>query len=184
MKTIVIDPGHGGFDPGACANGLRESDVVLDISLKCADLLAARDDVLCLVTREDDLSPNREMGLYTRADLANRKGADAFVSIHANAAGNFTAYGHEIFHYYGSRSGRHLASSIFNAIRAEVTEIQPRAVKEAGFQVLRDTAMPAALVEAGFLTWVGDAEFLGRPAFRQKMAGAIAKGILAFVGLK
>lgn len=180
---MVIDAGHGGYDPGAVANGLREASIALDISLQCAAIVAAREGCKALVTRSDDLTPSIELGLRRRAEFANSRDADCFVSIHANAAGNFTAYGHEIFHYYGSQGGRKLATAIFDAIRGSVTEIKPRAVKEAGFQVLRDTAMPAALVEVGFLTWVGDAEYLRRPEFREKMAGAIAQGIFSHLGL-
>lgn len=184
MKTIVIDPGHGGVDPGAVANGLLEKEVALVVALKTADLLAKRDDILSLVTHEGKIGRNSELGLWARCDYANRQEADIFVSIHANAAGNFTAFGHEIFHYPGSTQGNRLARAIFASIRSNITEIQPRAVKEANFQVLRDTVMPAALVELGFLTYEGDAAFLAKEPFRAKYAAAIAQGLLNYLGLK
>jgi N-acetylmuramoyl-L-alanine amidase len=183
MKTVVIDPGHGGIDPGAVANGLLEKDVALDVSLKVADLLAKRDDIMSLVTHEGKIGAGQELGLFARCVYANRQAADVFVSIHGNAAGNFAAWGHETFHYPGSIHGSRLARSLFSAIRHNMTEIQPRSVKEANFQVLRDTAMPAALVELGFLTHEGDADFLRKEPFRAKYAAAIASGILDFLGL-
>jgi N-acetylmuramoyl-L-alanine amidase len=183
MKTVVIDPGHGGVDPGAVANGLLEKDLALAVSLKVADLLAKREDIMSLVTHEGKIAAGSELGLFARCDYANRQKADVFVSIHGNAAGSFVAYGHETFHYPGSIHGSRLARALFSSIRNNVTEIQPRAVKEANFQVLRDTAMPAALVELGFLTYEGDANFLKQEPFRAKYAGAIATGILDFLGL-
>lgn len=184
MKTVVIDPGHGGVDPGAVGHGLKESDIALDISLKAADILAKRDDIMSLVTHEGRLDPSRHFELEDRCAYANRHEADVFVSIHVNAIARATAYGHETFHFYGSVGGSQLAQSLFGAIQAQVPEIAPRNVKEAGFLVLRDTAMPAALVETGFITHPGDAEKLGRESFRQQYAEAIATGILNFLGLK
>lgn len=184
MKTIVIDPGHGGVDPGAVANGLLEKDLALDVSLNIANLLAEREDVMSLITHEGKIPAGSELGLYQRCDYANRQSADVFVSIHGNAAGSFAAWGHETFHYPGSTHGARLARAIFASISRNVVEIKPRAVKEANFQVLRDTKMPAALVELGFLTHAADSGYLKLGTFRAKYAQAIAQGILDYLGLE
>jgi len=93
VKTVVIDPGHGGKDPGAIgATGVYEKRVALDVSLKVgAKIKAQFPDVTIIYTRDND----KFVSLYDRAKLANQKKADLFISIHANAANNKAAYGSE-----------------------------------------------------------------------------------------
>lgn len=184
MKTVVIDPGHGGIDPGAVGHGLKESDIALDISLRAADILAKRDDIMSLVTHEGKLDPRRHFELEDRCAYANRQKADVFVSVHCNAFGRASAHGHETYHFPGSVHGSRLARALNNAIKDDISEILPRGVKQARFLVLRDTAMPAALVETGFISNGEDAKLLGNEAFRQRYAEAIATGILNFFGLE
>lgn len=82
LDTVVIDPGHGGKDPGATANGIREKDVVLDVAHKLGDYIENRLDIEVIYTRQGD----RFIELEERGHFANRKGGDLFISIHANAA--------------------------------------------------------------------------------------------------
>ena len=94
VSRIVIDAGHGGRDPGAHANGLRESEIVLDIARRVAQRLAAEPGVEVVMTRNDDtFVPLRE-----RTALANEVGADLFLSIHANASRNVRAHGVETYY--------------------------------------------------------------------------------------
>jgi N-acetylmuramoyl-L-alanine amidase len=174
--AIVIDPGHGGRDPGAVGiGGLQEKDVVLDISEKVAQILE-QNGVTVVMTRQDD----RTLDLAPRTQLANRVNADLFVSIHANAVAGKRpeVNGLETFYY---SSGRELAGYIQNSMIQSFNTMPNRGVKQARFYVLRHTRMPAVLVETGFVTGRDDSRILADPAQRSRMAEAIARGILNYV---
>lgn len=172
--VVTIDPGHGGRDPGAVGiGGLKETDVVLPISLEVARILE-RQGVGVQLTRSSD----RFISLSGRTAMANRADTDLFVSIHANAVANRpNVNGAETFYF---SSGRGLAQSIQESMIRR-TNMNNRGVKQARFYVLRNTAMPAALVEVGFVTGTSDAAKLSNPAFRNQMAEAIAEGILNYI---
>jgi N-acetylmuramoyl-L-alanine amidase len=93
VSRIVIDPGHGGHDPGARGNGLNESDLVLDVALRLRTLLQEQPGVEVLMTRDTDVF----IPLEERTAIANREGADLFLSIHANASRNPRARGVETY---------------------------------------------------------------------------------------
>lgn len=93
-KYIVVDPGHGGHDPGATGFGLKEKDVVLNLAKRINDHFGQYKDVKVSLTRWDD----RFLELSERADFANKRGADLFISLHCNAASSST-YGFESFIY-------------------------------------------------------------------------------------
>ncbi|MDY6784402.1 MAG: N-acetylmuramoyl-L-alanine amidase [Cyanobacteriota bacterium] len=174
--VIMVDPGHGGRDPGAVGvNGLREKDVILPIS-RDVERLLEQQGVNVTMTRSND----NFVSLGGRTTAANRTGADLFVSIHANAASSSSARGVETFYY---ATGRELAQSIQSSIIRR-TGMTNRGVKRANFYVLRNTSMPAVLVEVGFVTNSSDAAKLSSPAFRRQMAEAIAEGILNHVKRK
>jgi N-acetylmuramoyl-L-alanine amidase len=94
VSRIVIDPGHGGYDPGAQTGGLTESALVLDVATRLAARLKAETDIEVILTRRRDAY----MPLRARTELANRVGADLFLSIHANAARDHTARGIETYY--------------------------------------------------------------------------------------
>ncbi|HEY9814293.1 MAG TPA: N-acetylmuramoyl-L-alanine amidase, partial [Candidatus Obscuribacterales bacterium] len=171
-SLVVIDPGHGGRDPGAVGiDGLREKDVVLPISLQVASLLEQQ-GVQTQMTRSDD----RELDLAPRVASAERANADLFVSIHANALSMSRpdVNGIETFYY---SSGRSLAQSIQSNL-ISTTGMRDRGVKQARFYVLTQTTMPSVLVEVGFVTGSEDASRLRDSAFQTQIAEAIARGIL------
>lgn len=175
---VTIDPGHGGKDPGAIGiGGIREKDIVLDISRQVQGILSAN-GMRVLMTRSDD----RFISLQGRVDVSNRANADIFVSIHANAISlsRPDINGVETFYARGSTRGQALASSIQSSILQNI-DIGSRGVKRSGFFVLKHTDMPAALVEVGFVTGREDAPKLRDPSFRRQMAQAIADGILNYV---
>lgn len=170
---VVVDPGHGGSDVGAVGvGGLSEVDVVDPISLEVAQILE-QNGVQAVLTRQG----NRTVELEPRTQLANRLNATLFVSIHANAAYRAGASGIETFYY---QSGYRLAQYIQNSILANF-QMPNRGVKRARFYVLRNSSMPAVLVETGFLTNSYDAAILANPAQRSRMAQAIAQGILQYL---
>ncbi len=174
---VVIDPGHGGPDPGAVGiGGVRETDVVLDVSLMVARLLESK-GVKVNLTRTSEV----DLDLPPRVAIANRVGADAFISIHANASRNprKDVNGIETFYFSGSK-GLSLSSNI----QRQVLDVSPgspdRGVRRGRFFVIRRTNMPATLVEIGFLTGRLDAPRLSTYQHRRKIAFAIAKGILKY----
>lgn len=178
--SVVIDPGHGGPDPGAVGiGGLRETDVVLDVSLQVARLLQAR-GVQVVMTRTSEV----DVDLPPRVALANRSGADAFVSVHANALSMARpdVNGIETFYFEGAGSR---ARSLATALQEQMLAISPgtpdRGVRTGRFFVIRRTTMPSALVEMGFVTGMVDAPRLANANYRRRMALALAAGILQFL---
>jgi N-acetylmuramoyl-L-alanine amidase len=176
---VVIDPGHGGPDPGAVGiGGLRETDVVLDVSLQVAQLLQAR-GVLVTLTRTSEI----DLDLPPRVSIANRSGAAAFVSIHANALSMARpdVNGVESFYFSGG-SSRALASALQRRLMAVSPGTPNRGVKQGRFFVIRRTVMPATLIEMGFVTGAIDAPRLANRDFRRRLALAVAAGILDYLG--
>ncbi len=175
---VVIDPGHGGPDSGAVGiGGIKETFVVLDISLQVAKLLEEK-GVKVRLTRKSEI----DLDLPPRVAIANRIRADAFVSIHANASRNYKrdVNGIETFYFSGSR-----ALNLSRKIQTELLKVSPdspdRGVRKGRFFVIRRTNMPAALVEAGFLTGQLDAPRLANSTHRRRVSFAIAKGILNYL---
>ena len=177
-RTVVIDPGHGGRDPGAVGiGGLRETDVVLDISLEVARILRQQGANVHL-TRQSE----RTLDLAPRVNFAENRRADVFVSIHANAISlsRPDVNGLETYHAPGARLGSRLARTIHNQM-LRTFNMRDRGVKAARFYVIRRTSMPSVLVETGFVTGNEDHRRLRNPAWRKQMAAAIARGILLFL---
>jgi N-acetylmuramoyl-L-alanine amidase len=176
---VVIDPGHGGPDPGAVGiGGLRETDVVLDVGLQLAQLLQSR-GVQVLLTRTSEV----DVDLPPRVALANRSGADLFVSLHANALSmdRPDVNGVETFYYRGGRAYE-LALSIQQQLMAVSPGTPDRGARPGRFFVIRRTVMPSVLTEMGFVTGEIDAPRLADASFRQRLAAALATGILSYLG--
>ena len=175
---VVIDPGHGGPDPGAIGiSGIRETDVVLEISKIVKKLLSDK-GVKVRLTRANDV----DLDLPPRVSIANNTDADIFVSIHANASRGKRRdiNGLETFYYRGWR-GRLLAKRIQKQILRVSPGSPDRGVKQGRFYVIKNTKMPAVLVEIGFLTGRLDARRLEKTPHRKRIAYAIAKGILEYL---
>ncbi len=172
--VVVIDPGHGGPDPGAVGNGLKETEIVLDISRQVTSFLEQQ-GVQVIMTRNGEY----DLDLQPRVDIAERANASVFVSIHANAISMARPDVNGIETYYYS-SGKGLAQSIHQSILQSI-DIGDRRVRSARFYVLRRTSMPAVLVETGFITGAEDKFKLADPTFRTQMAKAISRGILRYL---
>ena len=175
---VVIDPGHGGPDSGAIGiGGLRETDVVLEVSKRVTSLLRSK-GVNVRMTRINEV----DLDLSPRVSLANRTGADIFVSIHANASRGKkkNINGLETFYYDGWK-GRLLAEKI----QKQIIKVSPgspdRGVRRGRYYVIKRTNMPAVLVEIGFVTGRLDARRLEKSSHRNRVAYAIAKGILEYL---
>ncbi|MDH6089984.1 N-acetylmuramoyl-L-alanine amidase [Umezakia ovalisporum] len=173
--VVMIDPGHGGQDPGAIGiGGIREKDVILPISKRVAEILQ-QNGVQALLTRDSDYF----VSLPGRVSLAQRARADLFVSIHANAISlsRPDVNGLETYYY---DSGQSLARSIHSSVLQNIN-VRDRNVRRARFYVLRKSAIPSVLVEVGFVTGREDAAKLRTTAYQNQMADAIARGILQYL---
>ncbi len=175
---VVIDPGHGGSDPGAVGiNGLRETDIVLEVSKSVSKFLTNK-GVKTILTRNYE----RTLDLQPRVTKANNSRADAFVSIHANATrGKRKDVNGLETYYYSGYKGYSLAKNIQKQILIFSPQSPDRGVRRSRFFVIRKTSMPAALVEIGFVTGMYDADLLRQKGYRDKMSFAIAKGILDYL---
>lgn len=137
--------------------------------------------------RTDDFSGENEVGLQARCDKANAFGADFALSIHHNAGANLTnAGGVEVFSYFGSAKGKAYRDAIYDACIAAGGLKGNRATpkKEAGFHVLKYTAMPCVLVECGFMDSRLDAPVILQESYAQKVGYAIMEAIAKVAGLK
>ncbi len=172
---VIIDPGHGGRDPGAIGiGGLQEKDVNFPISMDVAEELRKQNIDVRLTRERDDF-----VSLQGRTDFANELDGDLFVSIHANAINLSRPEVNGLETYY-FRSGRRLAEVIHSNVLNTVN-IRDRKVRQARFFVLRHSKMPAVLVEVGFVTGAEDSRRLKDPNHRRRMAKAIANGIIQYL---
>jgi len=178
VKKLVIDPGHGGHDPGAVGYGLQEKSITFEIALKLREKLDNYMDVS--LTRNGDNSAS----LAERAGFANRTGADLFISLHVNAGGGT---GFESYIYpNASVESRRLSEALHRAV-AEFYLRQgfpDRGLKKASFAVLRETVMPAILLENLFIDRQEDMLKLRDPVFREAVAAAIAGGVAKIFGFE
>ena len=218
---MVLDPGHGGLNTGAIGvNGLKERDVVLDVSNRLRARLQASSNVRVVMTRHDD----GFVGLRDRTREANRQGASLFLSIHANANPKPIARGVEVYllsaraagdegldivareeqadlahdhHDHASSTGhtgvlravrlagaQRLSSKVARLVHDELvqaTGAPARGVRQAPFGVLKEAEMPAVVVEIGYLTNPEEAQQLGDPAYRDKVAAGIESAVVKWL---
>ena len=177
-RLIVIDPGHGGKDPGACSpNGTREKDITTSISHKLNESLKAL-GYNTIMTRYDD----SHLELYDRTDIANNNNADIFVSIHSNSfPNNRNVSGLEVLYHPTKEEGDGSSYDLAKMMQEEVlktTGFYDRGiVKRPNLAVLRTSKMPAALIEVGFLSNEGDEALVKNSEFQDKVVDGIVKAI-------
>lgn len=188
IVTIVIDAGHGGWDSGAVGGGLMEKTLTLKISLKIKQFLTSLyEDVNILLTRSADvaLKSSKNDDLKTRAVLANNAKAKLFVSIHINAGGEGTGF--ESFVYNGASAQSRAYQNVIHkkaAVCFTKRNFRDRGQKTGNLSVLRNTNMPAILMEYGFLNSAKDVALLKDENFLNEIALATAQGIAESLGLK
>lgn len=172
MVKIFIDAGHGGTDPGAVGNGLREKDLTLTISKRIEAILKADyNGATIRLSRTGD----QTLSLKQRTDAANAWGADFFLSVHINAGGGT---GYEDFAYTTVGAPTTTYQNVIHAeIMAQIAGVKDRGKKRANFHVLRETKMPAILTENLFIDTAADASKLKQASFIEKVAQGHAKGI-------
>src|SRR5213595_1741024 len=196
VQTIVVDPGHGGYDKGQVSRYGYEKDFALDVARKLRPLLLSK-GLRVIMTREGDYF----VPLEVRAQIANKARDSIFVSIHFNASNDDrNATGFEIFSFTprgapstsdsavapsalstqpGSAVDAQslaLSACIYHSVLGHISEYD-RGIKRARFAVLRLTKVPAVLIEGGFLTERGESKLISNKEWRAKLAGAIGIGI-------
>lgn len=182
-KTIVIDAGHGGYDPGAIGSALKEKDYNLAAALLLRDKLTAL-GANVVMTRADDTF----ISLTERCNIANNAKADLFVSIHANSSTSVSTNGTSTY-FYAPSSNQTLYAQLSQRKKL-ATAVQSKLVAALGtrnigvlqenFAVLRGTNMPSILVESAFISNAAEQALLSDAAKRDKIADAIAQGIVAY----
>jgi N-acetylmuramoyl-L-alanine amidase len=176
---VMIDPGHGGRDPGAInAEGLREVDVIMPIAKRVSDILAKQGIAVKMTRNGDDY-----VGLDDRVAISRDAGASLFVSIHANSIdGRPDVNGLELYHYnLGQSFAETVHSNVLDYVNKNGFYLADRRVRSARFLVLRKSAIPAILVETGYLTSEAEAARLRRDDYQRVMAEGIAKGIVQYI---
>ncbi|MFD1708848.1 N-acetylmuramoyl-L-alanine amidase [Siminovitchia sediminis] len=181
MTKIFFDPGHGGKDPVAVENGLREKDLTLDNS-KLIELILMN-GYQCVTVK---LSRTGDQTLYLkqRTDMANSWRANYFLSLHINAGGGL---GFESFSYNGSYNGKAETNRNQNIIHDEIikaTGLKDRGKKEANYHMVRESCMQACLTESGFIDNAADARLLKQSAFLDKVDRGHQNGLAKALGLK
>jgi N-acetylmuramoyl-L-alanine amidase len=175
-KTIVIDAGHGGKDPGTTsAKGFQEKDINLDVAQQIAQILRNKGHRVVMTRDSDEF-----IELEERAAVANRVKADVFVSIHADSSTRSSTTG---FTVYVERSGSWASSKLADAIdnRMTQTSISSNGVKKANYRVLTHTKCPAVLVEIGYLSNYWEAKQLNNNDTQRRLAQAVAEGITDYL---
>lgn len=182
-KIIVLDAGHGGTDPGALGHGLKEKDLTLDRVLAIKKKIEAEyEGAKVILTRSGDTYPT----LTQRANIANNAKADLFVSTHDNSH-HGSARGFETFVYTDASPA---SRSYQNVIHREIYErikkydLPDRGQKSQNFAVLRQTKMPAVLLEEAFIDNKQDNELLRSSKFRDDYINGVVVGIAKCLGLK
>ncbi len=180
--TIVIDAGHGGKDPGTVSkkNDYEEKKLTLSTAIMLQGYLKNLGYHTILTRDEDVFIP-----LGTRAQIANNKRADLFVSLHYNHSPSYDIQGVEVYFYQeggGMRtaSSRKLGELVLNRV-VRNTGAESRGTKKGNFAVIRETKMPAILVECGYLSHAKERIKIKDPHYRQQIAMGIAKGIDSYL---
>jgi len=182
-KNIVIDAGHGGYDPGKVRNdGIQEKNINLEIALKLQKYLE-QSGAYVITTRADDtaLSQNKRKDLKERKDIANEKDVDLLVSIHQNSFPKQSAKGAQVFYYSKSEESKIIATNIQNRLK-EIADPENTRISKPNkeYYLLKQTSVPAVIVECGFLSNDDENKKLNSDEYQNKIAWAIYMGIVDY----
>ncbi|ETT67308.1 MULTISPECIES: N-acetylmuramoyl-L-alanine amidase family protein [Paenibacillus] len=177
-KLVVLDAGHGAKDSGAVGvTGKYEKNFNLAVILKAAALLRQENKIDVVLTRSDDTF----LELKERAAIANNLGADLFISVHANSSGSAAASGTET--YYQRDASKALAN-VMHKYLVQATGLSNRGVRYGNFHVIRETKMPAVLLEVGYLSNKKDEALLFTEALQNNVAASMVSGIKEYLGIQ
>ena len=185
-KIIIVDPGHGGFDPGKPGiTGLDEKDLNLKISLLLRNYLEQAGAIVIMTRTTDDDVDGMDGVKHKSKDMVQRKklseGGDILVSIHQNSFTQPSVHGAQTFYNSKSEEGKALAKSIQKSIK-EVADLDNRreAKSNTNYYVLKATNIPAVIIECGFLTNPEEEKKLNSESYQNQMALGIYLGILRY----
>lgn len=187
--TIVIDPGHGGRDPGKVGvNNALEKDVNLSIAFKLKTLLEFN-DIKVIMTREDDnglyseSDPNKKRAdLNNRIDIISKNNADLAISIHQNSFTEEYCRGAQVFYYRKSPEGKQLAEMIQAQLKKTIDDGNHRQAKSNDtYFMLSKTQCPLVIVECGYMSNIKEADLLINEEYQEKLAWGIHLAILQFI---
>ena len=187
-NLVVLDPGHGGKDPGKVgADEELEKDINLAISLKVREKLE-EDGMEVVMTREEDVmlsdgdADNKKLeDLNSRIDIINEQQPAIAVSIHQNSYSDPAVRGAQVFYFTHSDKGKQAAEALQKEL-LEFDQENTRDIKANDtYYLLKKTEVPTVIVECGFLSCPGEAELLTDEVYQEELAGAIAKGIESWV---
>lgn len=175
-KIILLDPGHGGIDPGAISrHGLREKEVNFDVAVRLKKYLEEL-GAQVLLTRDDD----RYLWLYDRVAIANRIGAAVTISIHANNHDNNKVHGLEVWHHPEREESAFLARCLAQEVLSR-TGLHFRGIMSSNNFVLpRETEMPTVIFEMGFISNDEEEKLLQTTEFRDKIVRGLGQGLLNY----
>lgn len=178
-QIVVIDPGHGGKDPGAISlNNRYEKNFTLPVSLKIQSLLNDDPNIEVILTRDSDVYPS----LQDRAELANRMNAALFVSIHANSIPKENKNNPSGSETYYTRESSLQFAQVIHKYLVPATTLPDRGIRKGNLYVTRETTMPAILLECGYLSNAKDEELIYTDDFQQRVAEAVVHGIKEYLG--
>lgn len=190
--NVMLDPGHGGRDSGV-HRSLNEKDVTLSIALKAKAILERSENINPVMTRDEDiaLGPDETADIRARSALANQLPADLFISIHCNGVAADDPRGTETYFYISADNPQSMAQEFERSLLAGLCQkmmiqklgLNNRGVKENNLGVLRQSNMPSALVEVGFISNVTEESLLGTDSCQQLAAEAIAEAVKEYIAL-
>ena len=181
-KSIVLDPGHGGIDSGATANGVIEKKVTLSIALKLEKILTEHGAAV-LLTRDGDIDyytrgkGGKRNDLLKRIEIIDSSGANLFVSIHCNAIRETELSGAQVFFNPKHQENKQLAEVMQHALKNFPPGNKRQAKQDLHILVLNETRVPGVLVETGYLTNKNEAEQLANEYYQEQLALRIAKAL-------
>lgn len=193
--VIVIDPGHGGRDPGKVGiDQILEKDINLSIALKLKNLLE-QNDIKVVMTREEDIglynegdSNKKRADMYARVNIIKECKADMAISIHQNSFTEEYVKGAQVFYYSKSEQGKQLAELLQKQILETIADGNHRKIKSNDdYYMLKNTDCPLVIVECGYLSNIREAGLLMDDNYQEKMAYAMHLALMRFVndgGLK
>jgi N-acetylmuramoyl-L-alanine amidase len=181
-KIILIDAGHGGADPGKISAKTLEKDINLAIAKQLQTYLEQGDATVFMTRIDDsDLAQSKKSDMYSRKLTANTSKADIFISIHQNSFPDGSVQGAQVFYFNRSNNSKRLAECIQAELKSFVNYRNRFDAKENGnYYVLRQTTMPAVIVECGFLTNYNEKTKLLNPDYQDRLAWAIYMGVLDY----
>lgn len=185
--VVMIDPGHGGYDPGVMSGSIHEADVTLSIGKQLKAELEKR-GITARLTRETDTdfahkgqrgSNAKRTDLNKRIEMTAEQKATVFVSLHANVSSLATRGGAEVFYYEDTPGAKKLADLVQKSLHT-LPNMSKRDAKSSKYYLLRNQSIPSLIIECGYLNVAAERQRLLSADYQQKIASAIADGIVTY----